>query len=49
MLKCLPAIVGIHFTYHKDMWIAATDCIFTLFNVLLSLTAIVKLINFTAS
>ena len=45
-----PAIFETSFSYDKDMWIAATDY-YMHFNiiVLFLLTAILKLINFTAS
>ena len=47
---CSPAIFETSSSYHKDIWIAATDyymyfCIIVLF----PLTAILQLINFTAS
>ena len=47
---CSPAIFEISFSYNKDIWIAGTDysmhfCTIVLF----PLTAILQLINFTAS
>ena len=45
-----PAIFETYFSYHKDIWIAATDYYMLLFVIVLfSLTAMLQLINFTAS
>ena len=49
-IVCSPAIFQTSFSYDKDIWIAVTDyymsfCIIVLFH----LTAILQLINFTAS
>ena len=46
----LPAIFETSFSYDKDIWIAETDyCMQFYIIVLYSLTAILQLINFTAS
>ena len=47
---CSPAIFDTSFSYDKDAWIAATDyCMHFYLIVLFPLTAILQLINFTAS
>ena len=47
---CSPAIFDISFSYDKDIWIAATDYFMHFYIIVLfPLTAILKLINFTAS
>ena len=46
---CSPAIFEPSFSYDKDIWIAATDYYGQFhITVLLPLTAILQLINFTA-
>ena len=47
---CSPAIFETSFSYDKDIWIAATDyCMHFYIIVRFPLTAILQLINFTAS
>ena len=47
---CSAAIFETSFSYDKDIWIAATDYYMHFYIImLLLLTAILKLINFTAS
>ena len=47
---CSPAIFETSFSYDKDIWIGATDyCMHFYIIVLFLLTAILQLINFTAS
>ena len=47
---CSPAIFETSFSYHKDIWIAATDFDMHFYIlVLFPLTAILQLINSTAS
>ena len=47
---CSPAMFETCFSYDKDIWIAATDYyMYFYIIVLFSLTAILQLINFTAS
>ena len=47
---CLPTIFKTSFSYDKDIWIAATDYyMYFYIIVLFPLTAILQLINFTAS
>ena len=47
---CSPAIFQTSFSYDKDIWIAATVyCMHFYIIVLFPLTAILHLINFTAS
>ena len=47
---CSPAIFETSFSYDKDIWIAATDyCMHFYIIVLFLLTAILQLINFSAS
>ena len=49
--ECLPAIFEMFFSYDKDIWIAVTDYYILHFNLIMlfPLTAILQLINFTAS
>ena len=45
-----PAIFETSFSYDKDIWISATDYYMHVYVIVLfSLTAILQLINFTAS
>ena len=47
---CSPTISETCFSYDKDIWITATDyCMYFNINVLFSLTAILQVINLTAS
>ena len=47
---CSPAIFGTSFSYDKDRWIAATVYYMHFYIIVLfPLTAILQLINFTAS
>ena len=47
---CLAAIFETSFSYDKDIWIAATDYYMHFYTIVLfPLTAILQLINFTAS
>ena len=47
---CLPAIFEICFSCDKDIWITATDYFMYFYIIVLfPLTAILQLINFTAS
>ena len=47
---CSPSIFETSFSYDKDVWIAATDYYLHFHTIVLFLlTAILKLINFTAS
>ena len=46
---CSPAIFETSFSYNKDIWIVATDFYMHVYiSVLLPLTSILQLINFTA-
>ena len=44
-----PAIFETFFCYDKEIWIAATDYYMHFYIIVLFLTAIIQLINFTAS
>ena len=45
-----PALFEKYICYHKDIWIAATDCYMSFYIIVLfPLTAILQLINFTTS
>ena len=47
---CSPAIFETSFSYDRDMWIASTDYYMHFYIIVLfPLTAILQLINFTAS
>ena len=46
---CSPAAFETSFSYDKDIWIAATDYCMHFYIVFFALTAILQLINFTAS
>ena len=47
---CAPTIFETSFSYDKDIWIAATDYYMHFYIIVLfPLTAILQLINFTAS
>ena len=47
---CSPAIFETSFSYDKDIWIAATEYYMHFYIIMLfPLTAILQLINFTAS
>ena len=46
---CSAAIFETSFSYDKDIWIAATDYYMDFYIMLYPLTAILQLINFTAS
>ena len=50
LLLCSPAIFETPFSYDKDIWIPATDYYMHFYIIVLfPLTAILQLINFTAS
>ena len=50
LAKCSAAIFETSFSYDKDIWITATDCYMHFYIIMLFLlTAILQLINFTAS
>ena len=47
---CSPVILETSFSYDKDKWVSATDYYMHFYMIVLfSLTAILQLINFTAS
>ena len=47
---CSPVIFETCFSYDKDIWIVATDYFMYFYKIVLfPLTAIIQLINFTAS
>ena len=48
-IVCLPAIFETCLSHDKDIWIAADYCMFFYIIVLIPLTSILQLLNFTAS